>query len=95
MNFTLKSHQLRCIRYTPVLSFDPVFLEAETQELEALGEIYGHIFRHVEWLPVRQWEVMEKEVTAGPGWMWQWRLHHGYPEDVSNMACWKLDHRNG
>ena len=53
--------------FFPFLGFYPGLVEAETQELEHPGEMRGLSLRHVEWLPLRRWEVMEKEVTKRGG----------------------------
>ena len=54
----------------PFLGFYPGLVEAETQELEPPGRDAHLSLRHVEWLPLRRWEVMEKEVTKRGG-MWR------------------------
>ena len=42
-----------------------LLLDAETRELELLD--LGTSLRHVEWLPLRHWEVMEEEVSGCVG----------------------------
>ena len=42
-----------------------LLLDAETRELELLN--LGTSLRHVEWLPLRHWEVMEEEVSGCVG----------------------------